>query len=147
MSNQMSMWEPLTLREAMDRLFEQSFIRPGERFGRQRSDRVYQLPVDAYTTDDAVIIEAALPGVDPSAVEITIDGDVLTITGEVPAPSTENRNYALNERFYGQLRRSLNLNVPVQADQAEASFENGVLTLRVPKREEVRPKKINVQAR
>jgi len=148
MPNQMSTWEPMTLRDAMDRLFEQSFIRPFERpLPRERQGRVYQLPVDAYTTEDAVVIEAAIPGVDPNAVDITVDGDVLTITAEVPGPATEGRNYAIQERFYGTLRRSLNLNVPVQADKAEASFENGVLTLRLPKSEELKPKKISVQAR
>lgn len=147
MTNQMSMWEPVTLREAMDRLFEQSFIRPGERWSRERQARVYQLPVDAYTTEDAIVIEAAIPGVDPNTVDITVDGEVLTISAEVPAPPSEGRNYAINERFVGTLRRSLNLNVPVQADKAEASFDNGVLTLRLPKSEEIRPKKINVQAR
>jgi len=147
MPSQMQMWEPLTLREAMDRLFEQSFIRPFERTGRERDGRVYQLPVDAYTTEDAVVIEAALPGVDPNSVDITVDGDVLTVSAEVASPATEGRNYALNERFYGTLRRSLNLNVPVQADKAEATFENGVLTLRLPKSEEMRPKKISVQPR
>jgi len=147
MPSQMTTWEPLTLREAMDRLFEQSFIRPFERTGRERDGRVFQLPVDAYTTEDAVVIEAALPGVDPNTVDITVDGEVLTITAEVPSPSIEGRNYALNERFCGTLRRALNLNVPVQADKAEASFENGVLTLRLPKSEELKPKKISVQAR
>jgi len=147
MPSQMTTWEPLTLREAMDRLFEQSFIRPYDRMGRERPERVYQLPVDAYTTEDAVVIEAALPGVDPDTVDITVDGDVLTITAQVPGPATDGRNYAINERFYGTLRRSLNLNVPVQADKSEASFENGVLFLRLPKSEEVKPKKISVQAR
>lgn len=147
MPNQMNAWEPVTLREAMDRLFEQSFIRPFERSGRERDGRVFQLPVDAYTTEDAVVIEAALPGVDPNTVDITVDGEVLTISAEVASPATEGRNYALNERFYGTLRRSLNLNVPVQADKAEATFENGVLILRLPKSEEIKPKKINVQPR
>jgi HSP20 family protein len=147
MPSQMTMWEPVTLREAMDRLFEQSFIRPFDRSGRERDGRIFQLPVDAYTTEDAVVIEAALPGVDPNTVDITVDGDVLTISAEVPSPSMEGRSYALNERFYGTLRRALNLNVPVQADKAEATFENGVLTLRLPKSEEMRPKKITVQPR
>ena len=147
MPSQMTTWEPLTLRDAMDRLFEQSFIRPYDRSGRERPDRVYQLPVDAYTTEDAVVIEAAIPGVDPDAVDITVDGDVLTITAQLCCPATEGRNYAINERFYGTLRRSLNLNVPVQAEKAEASFENGVLILRLPKSEELKPKKITVQAR
>lgn len=151
MANQMSTWEPLTLRDAMDRLFDESFTLPARgrfgRWGREREDRVYQLPVDAYTTEDAVVIEAAIPGVDPEKVDITIDGDVVTISAEVPAPPAEGRSYAITERFYGTLRRSLNLNVPVESGKAEASFENGVLTLHLPKSEEVKPKKITVQTK
>ena len=151
MANQMSTWEPLTLRDAMDRLFDESFTLPMRgrlgRWGREREDRVYQLPVDAYTTDDAVVIEASIPGVDPDKVDITIDGDVVTISAEIPSPPAEGRNYAISERLCGTLRRSLNLNVPVEAGKAEAGFENGVLTLRLPKSEEIKPKKITVQSK
>ncbi len=151
MANQMSTWEPLTLRDAMDRLFDESFTMPVRgrlgRWARERDDRVYQLPVDAYTTEDAVVIEAAISGVDPDKVDITIDGDVVTISAEIPAPPAEGRSYAISERLCGTLRRSLNLNVPVEASKAEAGFENGVLTLRLPKSEEIKPKKITVQGK
>jgi len=135
----------------MDRLFDESYTMPARgrlgRWARERDERVYQLPVDAYTTEDAVVIEAAISGVDPDKVDITIDGDVVTISAEVPAPPAEGRSYAISERLYGTLRRSLNLNVPVEAGKAEASFENGVLTLRLPKSEEIKPKKITVQGK
>ncbi len=149
MANQMSNWEPLTLRDAMDRLFDEGFTVPmrAPRWSRQRETGAYQLPVDAYTTDDAVVIEASIPGVDPDKVDITIDGDVVTIAAEIPAPPGDGRTYAISERMCGTLRRSLNLNVPVQASKAEASFENGVLTLRLPKSEEIKPKKITVQSK
>ena len=151
MANQMSTWEPLTLRDAMDRLFDESYTLPVRgrfgRWGREREDRVYQLPVDAYTTEDAVVIEASIPGVDPGKVDITVDGDIVTVSAEIPSPPSEGRNYAISERLCGTLRRSLNLNVPVEASKAEASFENGVLTLRLPKSEEIKPKKITVQSK
>jgi len=151
MANYVSQWEPLTLREAMGRLWGEGLPRPGweppERWSREREGHVYQLPLDAYTTEDAVVIEAAIPGAAPESVDITVDNDVLTITAQIPAPPTEGRTYAINERFAGTLRRSLNLNVPVQAEKAEASFENGVLTLRLPKREEIKPKKITIQGK
>jgi HSP20 family protein len=135
----------------MDRLFDESYTMPARgrlgRWARERDERVYQLPVDAYTTEDAVVIEAAISGVDPDKVDITIDGDVVTISAEVPAPPAEGRSYAISERLYGTLRRSLNLNVPVEAGKAEANFENGVLTLRLPKSEEIKPKKIAVQGK
>jgi len=71
----------------------------------------------------------------------------VTISAEIPSPPSEGRNYAISERLCGTLRRSLNLNVPVEASKAEASFENGVLTLRLPKSEEIKPKKISVQGK
>jgi len=147
----MSTWEPLTLRDAMDRLFDESYTLPMRgrlaRWGREREDGVHRLPVDAYTTDDAVVIEASIPGVDPDKVDITIDGDVVTIAAEIPSSPADGRNYAISERLCGKVQRSLNLNVPVEASKAEASFENGVLTLRLPKSEEIKPKKITVQGK
>jgi HSP20 family protein len=76
-------------------------------------------------------------------VEITIEGDTLTIKGERPAP-LENVNYVLQERAYGKFERTLNINVAVDADKAEAKFENGLLTLTIPKAAAVRPKTIQV---
>lgn len=148
MARQISVWEPfrdfITLRDAMDRLFEQSFVRPMAELG---GDRVYRLPVDAYSTEDAVYVEASLPGVNKDNVDISLDGDTLTIRAEVPAPKDEGRDYAIRERFYGTLQRSLTLNVPVDAAKAEATFENGVLTLRIPKAEAAKPKKISVKTK
>lgn len=141
-----SRWEPfrdlMTLREAMDRLFEDSFVRTGPRWqvtGERRCD----LPVDAYTTDNDVVITAAIPGVDPKDVEITIEGDTLTIQGEIKGP-LDNVDYTIQERAYGKFSRTLRLNIPVQADKAEATFDKGVLTLTIPKQEEIKPKTIKV---
>lgn len=139
-------WEPfkdiVTLREAMDRLFEDSFVRPGrrERLAEAR------LPIDAYLTDNELVVIATVPSLNPDDVEVTIEGDILTIKGEVKPP-IENVKYLLQERPYGPFYRSLTINIPVQADKAEASFANGVLTLTVPKAEEIKPKTIKVKAR
>ena len=141
-------WEPfrdlMTLREAMDRLFEESFVRPGTRWA--GGDSRLSLPIDAYATDEDIVITAAIPGVDPNAVEITIEGDSLTIRGELKGPM-ENVNYLLQERPYGSFSRTLRLNVPVQADKAEATFDKGVLTLTIPKQEEIKPKTIKVTSK
>lgn len=140
-----SRWEPfrdlMTLREAMDRLFEESVVRPGTRW--TGADARLSLPIDAYATDEDIIITAAIPGIDPNDVEITIEGDSLTIKGEIRGPM-ENVNYLLQERPYGAFSRTLRLNVPVQADKAEATFDKGVLTLTIPKQEEIKPKTIKV---
>jgi HSP20 family protein len=127
----------------MDHLFDQSYVRPGGE--EQPSSRVFRLPVDAYNTEDAVVVEASLPGVERDMVDISLDGDTLTIRADVAGPPEEGREYAIRERFYGTLQRSLTLNVPVDASKAEAEFENGVLMLRIPKAEAAKPRKITVK--
>ncbi len=145
MATYMTRWAPfreaVTLREAMDRLFEDSFVpsRPNESAG----DRVYRLPLDAYVTPEEIVVTANMPGVKPESVEITLEGDTLTIKGERPAP-LENVDYVLQERTHGKFQRTLNINIPVDANKAEASFENGLLTLTIPKAEAVKPKTIQV---
>jgi HSP20 family protein len=139
-------WEPfkdlMTLREAMERLFEDSFVRSGPRWVSGGELRC-ELPIDVYTTDEELVIAASIPGVNPSDVEITIEGGTLTIKGELAAP-LENVDYVAQERPYGRFQRTLRLNIPVQADKAEATFDKGVLTLVIPKQEEIRPRTIKV---
>jgi HSP20 family protein len=81
--------------------------------------------------------------VKPEHVEITFEGDSLTIRGERPAP-LENVDYVLQERTYGKFQRTLNINIPVDANKAEAKFQDGLLTLAIPKAEAVKPKTIQV---
>ena len=141
-------WEPfrelISLREAMDRLFEESFVRPwGDwlvPFGAET------LAVDMYETDDEVVVKASLPGVKPEEIDISITGNTLTIKGETKAEEeVKEKNYIRRERRYGAFSRSLALPTEVEADKAEAVFENGVLTLILPKAEEVKPKSIKVK--
>ena len=139
-------WNPardmLSLHEAMDQLVGSSA------YGWSNQDsgeRIAQLPIDAYSTDNEIVVTAALAGVKPEDVEITVEGDSLTIKGEIPA-ALENVNYLLTERFHGQFSRTLQLNVTVDIEQIEANFDGGVLTLTLPKSEAVRPKQIKVTA-
>jgi len=149
MANYITRWDPfretVTLREAMDRLFEDSYVparRQAERQAEQR-EQVWRLPLDAYITPEEVVILANMPGVKPEKVEITIEDDTLTIKGERPAP-LENVDYVLQDRSYGKFQRTLNINIPVDANKAEAKFEDGLLTLAIPKAEAVKPKTIQV---
>jgi HSP20 family protein len=143
-------WEPfrdlITLRDAMDRLFEDSFFRTSLTWREVEGERVMRLPLDVYMTPEEVVIQATVPGLKPDDVQITLEGDTLTIKGEVKPP-IENVDYILQERPYGQFSRTLTFNIPIQADKAEATFENGVLTLVVPKAEAIKPKTIKVKAR
>ena len=143
-------WEPfgelVSLREAMDRLFEESFVRPG---GGRLAPAGMEVPaVDVYQTDDAVVVKSAIPGIKPEDIDISITGDTLTIKGETRVEEEVNEeNYIRRERRYGSFYRSLALPLPVVTEKAEAEFENGVLTLTLPKAEEVKPKAIKIKAK
>jgi HSP20 family protein len=149
MSDGLVRWEPLrelvTLREAMDRLFAESFVRPGTTFA---PFGIEGPAVDMYQTKDEVVVKAAVPGVKPEDIDISVTGDVLTIKGEFKEEEKiEEANYLRQERRYGEFRREFNLPTQVSADKAKAEFEHGVLTLHLPKAEEVKPKSIKVKAK
>jgi HSP20 family protein len=145
-NNTLTRWDPyreaVTLREAMDRLFEDSWV-PARRRMVHEGARNFRLPLDAYVTPDQIVITANMPGIKPDDVEITIEGETLSIKAERPAP-IENVEYVMQERPFGVFSRTLNLNVPVEAAQAEANFNNGLLTLVIPKAESVKPRTIRV---
>jgi HSP20 family protein len=101
------------------------------------------LPLDAYVTEREIVVQAAFPGVAPENVQITVENDTLTLTAELPEP-LENVNYVFAERSHGRVSRQLALNVPVDLDKAEATFEHGLLTLTLPKADVARPKTITV---
>lgn len=141
-------WNPWremrSLREAMDDLFEESVVHPRRRRIEGQGERTLRLPLDVYTTPEEIVAVASLPGLTPDEVGISIDGDRLTIRGKLRSP-LENVDYLFQERPYGSFSRTLTLNVPVNAEEAEAVFENGVLTLTLPKAEESRPQTIEVK--
>ena len=136
----------MSLREAMDRLFEESVVRP--RAGWLAPLGAESLAVDMYETDDKVVVKTAVPGIESEDIDVSITGDVLTIKGETKAEEkVEKANYIRQERRYGAFSRSLSLPSMVVADKATAEFEDGVLTLTLPKAEEVKPKTIQVKAK
>jgi HSP20 family protein len=136
-----------TLREAMNQLFEEGTVHPrAHRWVEGSRERKRRLPLDVYTTPEEIVISASLPGLTPDDVDISIEGDTLTIRGELQQP-LENVNYLFQERVHGEFSRTLTLNVPVEAEDAEAVFENGVLILTLPKAEETKPKVIKVKSK
>ena len=150
MSN-LTRWEPtsdvMTLRDAMDRLFDDAFTRP---FSLQRNGGATwsSLPIDMYQTNDDVIIKAVVPGFRPDQVQINVTGDVLTIRGEAKQEEeNKDRAWHIREHRFGSFERSVALPVSVVSDKATAEFENGVLTITLPKAEEVKPKTINIKAK
>jgi len=87
-----------------------------------------------------------VPGLKPEDVDVTLEGDTLTLRGEFKAPM-DNVDYIFQERPYGKFSRTLTINVPVDHEKVEAAFENGVLTVTLPKAEAARPKTIKVEAK
>jgi len=136
--------EVVSLRTAMDRLFEDSFVSPMRRHGRN-GERAMPA-IDVAETDDEVVIKAALPGIDPKDVDVTMTGSNLVIRGEFKADEKiERERYIHSERRFGSFLRQMQLPVRVQGDKAEGNFENGLLTLHIPKAEEAKPRQIQVK--
>jgi HSP20 family protein len=134
----------MTLREAMDRLFDDAFTRPIN-----LRDGGWSSPaIDMYQTDDEVVVKAALPGFKADEVQINITGDVLTIRGEMKhEEEKKERAWHIREHRWGSFERSVALPTAVTSDKAIADFENGILTITLPKAEEVKPKTITVKAK
>lgn len=106
------------------------------------------IPLDVFETPDEVIVKATTPGFKPDDIEISITGDTLSIRGEIDESSEdEGRQYFIRERRYGSFSRSIKLPTMVDSEKANAEFENGILTLTLPKVEEVKPKTITVKAK
>lgn len=142
-------WEPFTelmsLRDAMDRLFEESFIRPGRLLPGVTTAGV---PVDMLQQDGNIVVKAPLPGVKPEDIDISIVGDTLTIKGEMKEEKeVKEENVIRRERRFGTFSRSLPLPTTVDSSKASATYENGVLTLTLPVAEAAKPKQIKVQAK
>jgi HSP20 family protein len=135
-------WNPIRelqeMNEMMDRFFDEPALR------RERYSRAWRMPVDAYSTDDAIVLMAELPGVSEEDVNITLENNVLTISGAFK-PREDDQNFFLKERFSGRFERVLSIGTPVNVSAAEASFENGILTLTLPKAEEVKPRTIQIK--
>ncbi len=135
--------ELMTLRQAMDRLFDDTMYRP---FSGIAGTDYARLPLDVRTTADALLVEASLPGIKPENVEITVENGTLTIKAETSADrSGDEGGWLVREISRGSVMRTVTLPSGLEADRAEATFEHGVLRLRIPKAEQVKPKQIRIQ--
>jgi HSP20 family protein len=141
-----SIWNPasefVSLREAMDRLVADSFISPRTLLGTVGAGLAVQ--ANLYETNEGFIAQFALPGVDPDKVQVTIQGETVQIKGERVAPTFENAQRLWSGITEGRFEQSFSLPATVQADGAEATYEWGVLTLRLPKAQHARAHTIKV---
>ncbi len=137
-------WNPIrqqmNLFNEFDRLFERSALsyRPAENWG---------LALDVAENEDGYTIKASVPGINPDDLDITLEDNVLTIKGDVQNDEEiEKEQYHIRERRYGRFSRSIKFPVMVNSDNVSAAYDKGVLTLAVPKAEEVKPKRIAIKA-
>ena len=148
-------WDPwsefTSLRQAMDRLFEDAWVRPGSFLGDGQGSAGGPgrgFAFDLYETGDDYVVTATLPGLKPEDLELSVQGNVLTISGEVKPEEAESdqRSYHVRERGYGRFSRQIALPMGVQADQIQAHLEHGVLKVTLPKAEEMKPRRIQIQS-
>jgi HSP20 family protein len=149
MSN-ITRWQPMremvTLRDAMDRLFDEAFTRPWGALDGWRG--IGGPSVDMFETENDVVIKASLPGLKADDVQINVTGEMLTLKGETKETTEENeKSYHMREQRYGAFERSISLPTLVTPEKAKAEFEDGILTVTLPKAEEVKPKTITVKAK
>ncbi|MCD4674268.1 MAG: Hsp20/alpha crystallin family protein [Anaerolineaceae bacterium] len=146
MSN-LTLWEPMneiiSLRQAMDQLFNDAYTRPMGISGVSTSPAI-----DLYQDNDNVVVKAALPGLKAEDVEISVTADVLNLRGEYKQESEQkDATYHIREQRYGSFERAIRLPVEVQTGKAKADFEDGILTITLPKAEAVKPKMISIKAK
>ena len=135
--------ELVSLRQAMDHLFEDSFVRP--RTWGLGSDASASLPLDITTSPDAIVVEAALPGIRPDDVDITVENGTLTIRADSRVDRQHQAGEILiNEIRRGSVSRSVALPSGLEPDRATATFEHGVLHLTIPRSEAVKPRQIRI---
>src|ERR1700704_3420821 len=130
-----------TLQDQINRLFGDSLDRTGE----EGSLTAWAPAVDIYDTEHELVVKADLPDIDPQDLDIRVVNNILTIRGERKFEKKVNQdNYLRVERAYGTFSRSFTLANTVNADAIKAEYQNGVLTLTIPRREEAKPKQIKV---
>ena len=151
MTTAITRWTPETdlFRNRLDRMFNQMLgdvwgaqLLPGE----DVSPRLWMPPVDIRETEDNLLFTVELPGLAKEDVEVTVENNILTISGERKfEKETKREDYHRMERSYGNFSRSFTLPAGVRADKVDANFLNGVLHIQMPKQEGAKPKKISIR--
>ena len=136
--------EPLALREAMNRLFEESFIQP-TRAQRHGGTEPQTIPINIFQSGDNVVVFAPMPGLHPEDVEVNVANYVLHIRGHKRGPGEERRHFLIHEWTVGPYERSIPLPEEGDVNSARASFDNGALVVTFDRAEHTKPRRIPVQ--
>lgn len=139
-----SPWKEVTnLKGDIDNLFEDFF--PYSISWNLDDENSFSPKIDIEETQDALIVNAELPGIDVKNVDVELEGNTLTIKGEKKFEFEEKKkNYHRIERSYGSFQRSFALGIPVKQDKLKAKYKNGVLTIHLPKAEESKEKSVKI---
>ncbi len=139
-------WDPFkelqALQDRIDKLFEESLR------GRELAATSWTPAVDIYETDDAIVLEAELPGMNEKDIEVKVEDNVLTIRGERKfEEERKEENYYRMERFYGAFQRSFTLPPNIETDKIKAEYKKGILKVTMPKKEQAKPKQIKIEVK
>jgi HSP20 family protein len=136
--------EALSLRDAMDRLFEQSFVNPLNLFNTTVPG--VMMPMDVYETKNGYEVKVLLPGINPDHLELTVQGETLTIKGEYPQVNEQGKEgtWLVHEIGSGSFQRTITFPKPIDASAIESSYRDGVLTITVPFSEASKPRRISI---
>lgn len=139
----MNLFDPIAdltrFRSQLDHLLDDSAMT-------RESGRVWRPAVDLFEDENAFTVRMDLPGADPAQLDVQLTGEELVVRGERPWAAPEDATCLHSERVYGQFQRAFKLGVPVQSDAVEADFADGVLKVRIPKAESVKPRKVAVKS-
>jgi len=143
-------WDPFdevtTLRRTMERVFDDFFTPRRTATVRDVSGLVWEPAVEMFETEGDVIVRAELPNIDPKQVDITVTHDAVTLKGETKRETEQKgRNYYRREIRYGAFTRTLPLSTEVKSSDAQATYKDGVLEVKIPKSERVKPTSVKVQ--
>lgn len=146
--NALTRWDPVRemqgMRNVMERVFDEPFMEAPRLWSRALES--FTPALDVMEDDEAYTVKASVPGVDPEVIEVTLTENVLTIKGETKSEEEkEEANYHVRERRFGHFSRSITLPTPIDVEKIEATQEHGTLTLRLPKSEAVKPKRIEIK--
>ena len=149
MAIELERWDPFRnmsdVQGEVSRLFDTFFGRPTVG-GNGPSPRMWVPVLDMYETKDDLVVSFELPGVSEKDVSLSITGDLLTLKGERAFNrDVTDDGYQHVERAYGKFERTVQLPMPVQADKVKATYRDGVLEVRLPKTEEVKPREIKIE--